>query len=71
MKNNKEVSNKKQCDIHVVRRSFWAEFKHPLDKVHRPWLRRSAVIGNLIIIIPLGALIGAFKLSGKWIKECW
>lgn len=71
MENTKELNQEKQCDIHVVRRSFWAEFKHPLDKVQRTWLRRFAVVGNLIIIIPLGAIIGAFELSEKWIKECW
>ena len=54
-----------------VRRSFFSEFKHPLDKVERVWLRRTFVILNLILIIPLGALAGVFEITERWFKKCW
>ena len=58
-------------EIPIVRRSFFDEFKQPLDKVQRVWLRRTFLILNLIILIPLGAFVGIFEMTKRWFKECW
>lgn len=71
MNTDSKNTETEQCAIPSVRRSFWNEFKHPLDKVKRNWLRRTFTILNLILIIPLGACIGVWEITRKWFKDCW
>jgi len=61
------TKKKEQCTIPVVRRSFWNEFKYPLDKVQRPWLRRFALIGLTPAIIIAGILYGFIEMY----NDCW
>lgn len=71
MGKSNEQAEKKPCTIHGVRRSFWDEFKLPLDKVERNWLRRGALLILTLVAIPLGAIAGAIDLVGDLYKDCW
>ena len=64
-------NTEKQCDIHVVRRSFFDEFNYPLDKVERKWLRRTVTVILSLFIMPIGAIIGLFEMTSKWYNRCW
>lgn len=42
-----------------------------LDKVERKWIRRPVTIFFLILIIPLGALLGIIDRVEDWFEKCW
>ena len=52
-------------------RPFLAEFVQPLDKVHRPWIRRPALIMITPIVLIFGAIAGIIQLFKIMYDDCW
>ena len=71
MNTDSKKEQNEQCTIPVVRRSFFDEFKHPLDKVQRSWLRRGCLLMITLVAIPLGAIAGVIELVSELYDDCW
>lgn len=62
---------KKALRIGGVTNSLLDDFKEPLDKVQRVWIRRPAVIISCIVWLPLVMIVGAIDFITRIISDCW
>lgn len=54
-----------------MKNSLKDDLKSPLDKVQRWWIRRPVVILFMLIILPVGAIDGAYNMASKFCRDCW
>ena len=55
----------------MKKRPFFEEFKQPLDKVHRTWLRRWGLISLTPILLVGGIVVGVAEVFGEMYEDCW